>query len=648
MNEEDRGMSSIQEIEPTANDQARGDAEAPANPESVERSPSPGRILWLALLFGLLTGLLELAQWLVRNALTGGVSLGDFQMSRHFGWMIPLSNLSIFLAVGLALAAIGAARPALANRLAVATFGFLCCLALLLTVPGLYATAAATLAGGLAAGIARRAAKHPGRLPRILGYSLPVLVVTVLLLGGWDRINAMLVERRGEATPATITADAPNVLLLVLDTVRAESLSLYGYDRDTTPNLARLAQRGIRFDQARATAPWTLPSHASMFTGRWPHELKVGEKNPLDATYPTLAEFLSDRGYATGGFVANTFFCNAWFGLGRGFEHYDDFYAEQSAVSVAEALRCTSLGRFGAKLLHDPLGVERQRKDAGRINADFLHWVDGQGKRPFFAFLNYFDAHTPYLMPPGGEYRFGRPPANAQELATLQEFDSRLRTSVTDEDLTLARDAYDDLIAHLDAEIGRLFDELESRGILDNTIIILTSDHGEGLGEHGLIGHGRSLYDTETRVPLLVFLPEGAHAGETVDRAVSLRDIPATIADLLRLSAESPFPGASLARFWDAGSSGDESETPVLVEVLLREKISRNPNRPPAWRGPMRGIVAENQTYIHNADGQEELYDVQADPGQTRDLAKADDSRDTIARMRERLDALVPGALSVE
>lgn len=641
-------MSSFTENDSAGREETREGVDAPADQATAERPFSPGRLLALAVLFGLFTGLLELTQWLVRNAISGGVSLGDFQMSRHFGWMIPLSNLSIFLAVGLAVAAIGWTRPALANRFGVVVFGFLCCLAILLTVPGLYAIAAVTLAAGLGAGIGRRATKHPARLPRILAASAPILVVAVLVLGGWERIQAMFVEHRSGPTPAPVAADAPNVLLLVLDTVRAESMSVYGYDRETTPNLARLAARGVRFDQARATAPWTLPSHASMFTGRWPHELKVGEKNPLDATYPTLAEFLADRGYATGGFVANTFFCNAWFGLGRGFEHYDDFYKEQSSVSITEALRCTSLGRFGAKLLNDPLGVERQRKDAGRISGDFLDWVDAQGGRPFFAFLNYFDAHAPYIMPPGGAYRFGRPPANAQELATLQEFDNRLRINVTDEDAALALNAYDDLIAHLDAEMGRLFDELESRGILDNTIIIITSDHGEGFGEHGLIGHGRSLYDTETRVPLLVFLPDRAQAGLSVDQAVSLRDIPATVADLLNLQDESPFPGESWSRFWREGSEGEDPEIPVLVEVLLREKISMNPDRPPAWRGPMRGVVAQGLTYIRNADGREELYDVQTDPGQTQDLAEADDSRPMLDQMRERLDQLVPGIVAAD
>ena len=110
-----------------------------------------------------------------------------------------------------------------------------------------------------------------------------------------------------------------NVLFLVMDTVRADHLSLHGYERDTTPNLQRVARKGIRFDLAQATAPWTLPSHASMFTGLWPHQTGVSEHRPLDEDCPTVAEFLAGRGYLTAGFVANTYFCNSWYGLGQGF-----------------------------------------------------------------------------------------------------------------------------------------------------------------------------------------------------------------------------------------------------------------------------------------------------------------------------------------
>jgi len=604
-------------------------------------APSPFEVVALAVLFGLLTGGLELVQWLVRNAVTGGVSLGSFQMSRHFVWMIPASNLGVFLAAGFALGVLARFRPMWAALAAPLSFGFLCILALLLTVPGLYTFAAVSLAGGLSVAIARRFAARPARARRVLAASALMFGVASFVLAGRDVSQGKLVGR--SAVPAApAPAGSPNALILVLDTVRAESLSLYGCSRKTTPNLDRLAARAVRFDQARSTAPWTLPSHASLFTGRWPYELKVGESQPLDATYPTLAEYLTNRGYATGGFIANTFFCNSWFGLGRGFEHYDDFYREQQSVSVGEAMRCSSLGRLFDRLLREPFGIERRRKDASQVNGDFLAWLDKQQGRPFFGFINYFDAHTPYFLPPGGEHRFGRPPRDAQEIETLQGWDARSRTSVTDAELDLTRDAYDDCLAYLDAEIGTLFDELERRGVLDETIIVLTSDHGENHGEHGLIGHGRSLYDQEVRVPLLVFLPHGAYAGQIVAEPVSLRDVPATAVDLLKLKDGSPFPGVSLARCWQSPEGSTSPEIPVLTEVLLREQISKNRNRPPAWRGPMHSIVAEDFTYIRNADGQEELYHLSDDPAQLRDLASSADSEPVLRRMRERLSTLAP------
>ena len=149
----------------------------------------------------------------------------------------------------------------------------------------------------------------------------------VLILAGWVVGGEWLAERR-EASRPLPPGDPPNVLLITLDTVRADHLSLYGYGRPTSPVLERLARLGIRFDEARAPAPWTLPSHASMFTGRWHHELSVDWMTPLDKKYPTLAEYLGSRGYATAGFVANLFACSYDSGLSRGFTHYEDYILE--------------------------------------------------------------------------------------------------------------------------------------------------------------------------------------------------------------------------------------------------------------------------------------------------------------------------------
>ena len=154
---------------------------------------------------------------------------------------------------------------------------------------------------------------------------------------------AGVVRESGAAALPPPRAGASNVVLIVLDTVRADHLSLYGYGRETTPGSRRLADRGILFDFARSVASWTLPSHASMFTGRWPHELSVDSDRPLDGNTPTLAEFLGRR-VLTGGFTANTYYTNAWYGIDRGFARYEDA-VENRTFSVQETLRCAAIFR---------------------------------------------------------------------------------------------------------------------------------------------------------------------------------------------------------------------------------------------------------------------------------------------------------------
>ena len=385
-----------------------------------------------------------------------------------------------------------------------------------------------------------------------------------------------------------------------MDTVRADRLSLHGYGRETTPNLKRLAGSGIRFDQAQATAPWTLPSHASMFTGLWPHQTGVSENRPLDSAPPTVAEFLAGHGYLTAGFVGNTYFCNSWYGLGRGFSHYEDFYDEDVAVSVSETLRSSSLGRGVVNLARLPLEAGRGRKSAAQINDDFLEWLSGQEKgRPFFAFLNYFDAHSPYVPPADCDRHFGRRAETPAELALLQDWENRPKQNVPESDATLASDAYDDCIGYLDAQIGKLIDELKRRGVLENTLVVITSDHGEEMGEHGLFGHGRSLYSQELHVPLVV-LParrDRRRVGSSPNRSACATCRPRS-RTCSGFGSSSPFPGTSLARCWKSGSRHDAPPpSPAFSEVALRDKVSKNPNRAPAWRGPMQSVVADGRAY---------------------------------------------------
>jgi arylsulfatase A-like enzyme len=612
---------------------------------SPERSRPVGTLpplMVVAIWFGLVSGLLELGLVYARNHLVGWSTLSSLQISRHFPWMIPVANLALFLAWGLLVAVLGRVWKRIGGQTSIALLSFPACLAPLLLLPGLYWTAHLALAGALAMCIGKWVWAVRGRFCRLVITSLPVVCITTCLFSGWKASQMALAERWAIRSLPIPAQNRMNVLLLVMDTVRADHLGLYGYRRPTSPNLERIAARGATFRLAQATAPWTLPSHASMLTGLWPHRTGVSENRPLDAGCPTLAEFLKSRGYLTAGFVANTYFCNSWFGLGRGFTHYEDFYDEELVVSVSEALRSSSLGRGIVRLASLRLGADRPRKTAARINRDFLDWLSVQdAERPFFVFLNYFDAHSPYIVPAGSDRPFAHKAASPAELELLRNWNDRRKKNIPESEASLVSDSYDDCISYIDSQIGELMDELERRGLLRNTLVVITSDHGEELGEHGLFGHGLSLYSQELHVPLVILAPEGPAPHQVVDEPVSLRDLPATCVDLLGHAHDSPFLGKSLARYWKPESGQiDLAGSPTFSEVALRDKVSKNCSRAPAWRGPMQSVITNGRAYIRNADGQAEVYDITNDPTELCDLAGKMESQGLL-RLREVLQSQV-------
>jgi arylsulfatase A-like enzyme len=601
------------------------------DPKSTKTSPG---FLAMAMWLGLVMGLLEVGMLLVEKQQNHVATIGALRLNRHYPWMVPASQLAIFTAFGLVLALIRRVRPCLGSRVAPMALGTLVLLAFLLSIRKLDTIACLLLAGGLATQLVPRLKKR--FVPAFRGVvklSLPVLLAGLALLVVGRYVQLAAIEHRAESKP--IVKGMPNVLFIVLDTVRAKNLGLYGYARETTPRLSRLAARGVGFNDARSAAPWTLPSHATMFTGRWPSELFEHPEQRLDSTVPTLAEYLGRNGYATAGFVANTFYCNSGFGLSRGFDHYEDFY-ENFGTSPGEILRHSALGR---RLL-DLAGVEEAirldgRKDADQINSDFLTWQSIKGGRPFFAFLNYMDAHAPYIAPASAERHFGIRPTTPGDLQVLNDW-QKINTPPTDpRSIELARDAYDDCIAYLDSALGRLFDELDRRGVFDNTLVVVTSDHGEEIGEHQLVGHGRSLYREELHVPLIVVKPGRVPSGRRVAEPVSLRDLPATIVDLLQLADNSPFPGRSMAPLWSIRPGLDKPEPGVVrSEVALRLKTTAKKDRPPALRGPMASVVAEGMSYIRNADGTEELYRLLDDPAEAQNLVEHKDAQPALRRLR--------------
>ena len=567
-----------------------------------------GQTLWLAAAFGTAVGLVEVA----RKAWLQHVSGVAVRQPTELVWMAPLSYLVMFAVPGLLLAALVRAAP----RLVVFPVVVAC-----LTFLGVFSQGAALawLDRGSVVLVSAGAAylvSRSGRSVRWVTWGKRGVVVAALLLVASAvaiPIGRSIAERRALAAAAA-PVGAPNVLLVVLDTVRADHLGIYGYQRPTSPELDAWAAGATVFDRALSTSSWTLPAHVSMFTGAYHGEANSDWMVPLDGQHPTLAEALTGHGYATGGFVGNLSYCCRALGIDRGFAHYEDFYVTPAVVAYS-----TNLGQELALQYVGKHFQEMVRNDAETITDRFLAWQAELGKRPFFAFLNYFDAHALYQPPPPYDEKFG-----AFDRQLMRNWSDVERWSPAEQAQFV--DAYDGCIAYLDHHLGRLFDALRQRGVLDDTVVIVTSDHGEAFGEHGLTGHANSLYANNVHVPLLVSVP-GAVASERVGREVSLRDLPATVCDLLAVQPRQPFPGTSFAPLLRGGKV--EGLSPALSEL---SQGVRRPSWEPNHEGPMTAVVADGWYYIRNGDGEEELY-AWNDRAQERDLAAVE--LEVLTRLRE-------------
>jgi arylsulfatase A-like enzyme len=551
-------------------------------------------------------------------------------VGRHSWWAAPVATVVLFtIAIaGLGLVAVLVRRLDRLQAAAIWVFGFLAAFGALYSFPQIQRLAALVLSAAAAALLTRLAGEAtPARRRRVRWTAVILSLATIGLAAASLTRDALLERRLNRA--AAIPPTTPNVLLLVLDTVRAISLSLYGYQRETTPELSRWAARGVVFTRAYATAPWTLPSHASMMTGRWMHELSADWMVPLDRTYPTLAEVLGRRGYRTGGFVANTDYTSAEVGLDRGFGRYEDY-----TLDSGQLLRNSTLWRAVARIApirriignYDNLG----RRTAPEISEAFLSWLDREPARPFFGFLNYYDAHRPYFPPGDWPDRFRTP---GVDLNPRYRREDGSEPEPAPARIQGAIDAYDNAIGYLDSEIGKLLHELERRGMLERTIVIITSDHGEEFFEHGLWDHGNSLYHPSVHVPLLVIAPGLAPAGVTISQPVSIRSLPATVADLLRLPG-SPFPGASLAGAWSGVSLPDS----ILLGV---RQVLRQPTWYPASAGNLGSVITTGKQYIRNqGNGAEELFDLEH--GLLAPRALPIDSAGNLARLRAMVGGMFP------
>jgi len=354
--------------------------------------------------------------------------------------------------------------------------------------------------------------------------------------------------------PSESTYPGANILLVTIDTLRADRLGAYGYEAARTPTLDSLAGEGILFEQAFSPTPLTLPAHSTLMTSAYPavHGVRDNGSQELSPELVTLAERLADEGYDTGAFVAAYVLHSRW-GLARGFSTYDEEFGRSSVEPT-------------------PLQAERT---GDRVVDAAVPWLTRARQAPFFAWVHLYDPHAPYDPPE---------PQSSQNA-----------------------DAYDGEVAFADALVGRLLGALESAGVADNTVVIVTADHGEGLRDHGEPGHGLFLYDTTIRVPLLVRLPDRSHAGQRVPQQVRLMDVAPTALGLVGVAPPDTFDGGSLMELVsDPGAPGRL----VYAETYY-------PRLHFGW-SEMHAVRSDGRKYIHAPSP--ELYAVSEDGGESVDI----------------------------
>lgn len=437
----------------------------------------------------------------------------------------------------------------------------------------------------------------------------------------------------GPAAPSSVTPPpgAPNIVFIVLDTVRADHLSSYGYSRPTTPNLDRFARKGVLFENAIAPAPWTLPSHASMFTGLLPQQHGAGWAVPLASRPWTLAEILRSDGYKTAGFAANMGYLQKGWGIAQGFETYDD-----CSSWIRTNLIETLLGNAIVQPLYQTFRRYDwfHRRSAQHINAAVFRWFQHRTQRPFFLFINYLDAHDPYVTFGAYNHRFGKLPKDLDRRLNFYAEHEGDVNGFSPQERTLLVDGYDNCLSYLDNQVGRLLTFLRRSPEWQNTIVIITSDHGEEFGKHGSYVHGNDLYRELLHVPLIIAGP-GLPQDLRISHLVGTRQLFSTVLDLTG-RGHTPFSRTSLARFWRPGFESTPFDDTVVSELS-----------PYVGQGGERGMISlttPQWEFIEHRDGKQELYDWAKDPDESNNLASAPPEQATLAKLRNRLVNLVSTA----
>ena len=430
---------------------------------------------------------------------------------------------------------------------------------------------------------------------------------------------------KGEiATLQNSIKDAPNILLIIMDAARADHLSCYGYCRKTTPNIDELANEGILFKNAFSAGAWTPPAVASLFTGKYPSEHGVmgypedvisgkgifGENLYLSRQNVTLAEILSAVGYKTLG-LSHTPHVSRIRGFSRGFKHFIEYYNKSLLSFNSDSLYCLAYNLI--------FGTDCR---AVLVNRIIKKWLHKNSKHRFFIYAHYCNPHAPYNPPWLWKRKFK---VNTKNLSlrikklkdskcNLGNYYMAKKINLSEKEFGVWKSWYDAEISYLDYRIGELIDFLRKLDVYDNTVVIITADHGECFGEHGLAYHGYGLYDELIHIPLIINAPNLIDKKRKISNLVSIIDILPTILDLCNIETNIKISGGNLfhGREYIIAEKGKFKRL-----VRLFRKI--NPNFDPnIYIESKKCIRTERFKYILSS--KEELYDLKKDPHETQNI----------------------------
>ncbi len=393
------------------------------------------------------------------------------------------------------------------------------------------------------------------------------------------------------------TAKGPSVIIITLDTVRMDHLSVYGYFRPTTPFLNQLAAESVVFNNGYTPIPHTVSAHASLFTSHYPSEHKAlynGWKLE-DYQPPLLAEVLKREGYQTGAVVSSAVLAG-WHGLDRGFDFYQDQNFEHKVTGEKKKEKTTSIDYN-----------QRRASEVVKWAEKWLNEIERQ--QPFFLWLHFYDAHRPYDPDPDFTPRFQLDP----EFTKYLEQNHYQMPDKYDQVNT-----YDNQLAYLDQNLENFFQYLKAQGLLDKSLIIITADHGEGLGQHNLMNHGLYLSQEQVRIPLLIRFPDRSRAGTKIDTRVNLIDLAPTVLDFLKLKDPMEPRGKSLLSLIAGGKQ-------ELRACEYFERRWYEPNK--KVQGRKAGALCGEWKIIWADQEEKELYNLTNDPFELTNIRDSENKK---------------------